>query len=320
MADLHYSSVVFDDVDHYRQWADQMGWELQSTQLSHGRNRIAFDHVAFGEFSVAHHCAQRTMYDAFDIPSGHIVFVICRAKLPAVWCGMELPPSVLAIHRPVRTYTARLPAGWDTYEFTVSEALIKRTELFPLDFFDKTTRLEQALLPLVEPQTGNFLKRIDSCFRLIRSASGMTEGAISATEVYSFILHGLQQLIDAGLDIGLTHSLAATRRADLVEHARDFMIGNLQLDLSADEIADSLGVSYRVLNYAFQDTLGVSPYRYLMTEKLHAVRRKLKTSDAPIADICLSYGFVTPSRFARQYQRLFGELPSETRIKGNRSW
>ena len=93
------------------------------------------------------------------------------------------------------------------------------------------------------------------------------------------------------------------------------MIANLQLDLTADEIAQSLGVSYRVLNYAFQDALGVSPYRYLLTEKLHAVRRKLKDSDDSIAEVFLSYGFVTRSRFARQYQRLFGELPSETRIK-----
>ena len=29
MADLQYTSVVFDDVDHYRQWSDEMGWELQ---------------------------------------------------------------------------------------------------------------------------------------------------------------------------------------------------------------------------------------------------------------------------------------------------
>ena len=157
---------------------------------------------------------------------------------------MELPPSVLGIHRPVRTYTARLPAGWDTYEFTVSEALIERTELFPLDFFERTTRLEQALLPLVEPQTGNFLKRVDSYFRMIRSASGMTAGAVSATEVYSVIFHGLQQLIDAGLGIGQTQSLASTRRADLVLRARDFILANLQLDHTAEEIAQALGVSY----------------------------------------------------------------------------
>lgn len=315
MADLQYSSVVFDDVDHYRQWSDGMGWELRSTQISHGKNRIAFDHLAFPEFSVSRHSARRTMYDAFAIPQGHIVFVICRVKLPAVWCGMELAPSMLAIHRPGRTYTARLPAGWDTYEFTFSEEMITRTELFPLDFFEKTFQVEQSLVPLVEPQTGHFLNRMDSYFQMIRTAGDAMSDALSTNNFYHFILHRLQQLIDSGLGAGLTQSLQYTRRADLVVQARDLMIANLQLDLTADEIAQSLGVSYRVLNYAFQDALGVSPYRYLLTEKLHAVRRDLKDSDASIAGVCLSYGFSTPSRFARQYRRLFGELPSQTRMK-----
>ena len=221
MTHLQYSSVVFDDVDEYRQWADEVGWELESTQLSRGPNQITFDHIALPEISVAHHRAKQAMYDVFTIPSRHVVFVICRAKLPAVWCGRDLPASLLAIHRPGRTYCARLPAGWDTYEFTVSEDLIERTELFPPDFLEKTTRLEQAFLPLVEPQTGLFLKRIDSYFQVDRTANGVLEGAASPTELYDFILYGLQQLIDTGLHAGPSRLLKHTRRPDLVEQARD---------------------------------------------------------------------------------------------------
>ena len=215
----------------------------------------------------------------------------------------------------MRTYCVRLPAGWDTYEFTVSEDLIERTELFPPDFFEKTTRLEQAFLPLVEPQTGLFLKRIDSYFQVTRTANGVLEDAVSPTELFDFILHGLQQLIDTGLRAGPSTLLQHTRRPDLVEQARDFMLANLQFDLTVDQIAQSLGVSCRVLNYAFQDNVGISPYQDLLTERLHSVRRKLTSSDASIAEVCMSYGFSTPSRFARQYRRLFGELPSETRKK-----
>ena len=310
-----YSSMVFEDIDHFRQWAREVGWQVDSIQLSHGANEISFDHLAFPEFSVAHHRVNRTMFDVFEIPLGHVVFAICRKKLPAVWCGRDLTPSLLGIHRPGRTYSARLPAGWDTYEFTVSEKMIERTELFPPDFFRKTKRLEDALLPLVEPQTGLFLERLDRYFRTIKSANHVTANMIFATEIHDFILHGLQHLIDAGLRAGPGDVLRPVRRADLVDHARDFVIANLEVDLTAEQIAQSLGVSYRVLNYAFQGTLGVSPYQYIMTEKLHAVRRMLKTSDVSILDICLLYGLSTPSRFARQYKRLFGVLPSETRKK-----
>ena len=50
------------------------------------------------------------------------------------------------------------------------------------------------------------------------------------------------------------------------------------------EPARSLGVSYRVLNYACQDAFGVSPYHYFLTEKLHAVRGTLKTSDVSVGN------------------------------------
>jgi AraC family ethanolamine operon transcriptional activator len=289
-----------------------MGWEVESRQLSRGPNQIKFDHFAFADLLVAHHHVRQTMHDVFDVPPGHVVFAICRAKLPTVWCGMNLPPSMLAILRPVRTYWVRLPAGWETYEFCVSEELIERTELFPPRFLKKTLRLEQAFLPLVEPQTTDFLRRMDFHFQMTRTANGAMACAVSESELYDSILHGLQQVIDAGLAAGPGEPLWRTRRADLMEQARDVMIANVRMNPTADEIAQSLGVSYRVLNYAFQDALGVSPYQYFLTERLHAVRRELKNSDAGIAEVCEAHGFTTPSRFARQYKRLFGELPSET--------
>jgi AraC family ethanolamine operon transcriptional activator len=146
----------------------------------------------------------------------------------------------------------------------------------------------------------------------------MMAGALSVSEIYNIILHGLQGVIDVGLATNGTISLRPTRRPDLVAQATDLMSASAKLDLTADEIAQTLGVSYRVLAYAFQDTLGVSPYQYLMTEKLHAVRRVLKTSDSSIAEASKSYGFSVPSRFTGQYRRLFGELPSETRKKAAR--
>jgi AraC family ethanolamine operon transcriptional activator len=313
MTQLQYSSTVLHDVDQYQLWAGDVGWQLETAQLSRGPNQITFDHVALPELSVAHHRTTQAMYDVFAIPPRHIVFVICRAALPAVWCGRNLPPSLLAIHRPVRTYCARLPAGWDTYEFTVPEEMVERTELFPPAFFEKTTRLEQSFLPLVEPQTGLFLKRMDDYFQMVRTANGALAGAAFTNEFYDVVLHGLQKLIDAGLGAGPARILQHTRRPDLVGQAREFMMENLPCDLTADQIAQSLGVSYRVLNYAFHDNVGISPYQYFLTERLHAVRRELRCSDASIAEVCLSYGFSTPSRFARQYRRLFGELPSETR-------
>ena len=143
-----FAAAALDDVDQYQEWADGQGWQLNSRQLSRGRNLIKYDQLAFPDLVVGYHHVKQVLHDVFEIPSGHVVFVICRAKLPTVWCGFNIPPTVLAIHHPVRTYWARHPAGWETYEFCVAEELIERAELFPAKFLEKTLRLERAFLPL----------------------------------------------------------------------------------------------------------------------------------------------------------------------------
>ena len=310
---LTYSSFLFEDIDQFTELAAQLEWNAESTQLSYGTNKIQFSYLGVPELLVAHHYVKQAMYDVFDVPSGSVVIVLPRAKLQAVCCGIEVLPSMLTILHPMRTYWVKLSSGWEAYEFTLSKQLIERTELFPPKFFEQTMGLEQSYLPLFEPPTEYFLRGIDSLFQRARNISGTIEGIIDKTEFYDFVLYGLQQIIDVGLATRHPQSRKRTRRANLVEQARDVMSSNLKLDLTVDEIAQTLGVSYRVLNYAFQDTLGITPYQFFLTKKLHEVRRLLKSSDISVIEACTSYGFYTPSRFSRQYRRLFGELPSETK-------
>ena len=95
--------------------------------------------------------------------------------------------------------------------------------------------------------------------------------------------------------------------------ALEVIRSNLHEDLTTEEIARSVGVSYRAMHYAFREALGVSPYQYVQTERLHSIRRLLKTSDISIAQAGAGFGLYHTSRLALQYRRLFGELPSETR-------
>lgn len=136
---------------------------------------------------------------------------------------------------------------------------------------------------------------------------------VDRKRLFVFTIDGLQQVTDAGLLAQGLQQRKAARRADLVSKAKDFIHAHLTEQISADYIAQALGVSYRVRNYALVESLGVSPYQNVLSEKLHAVRRHLKSPGASVSESCFAYGFETSSRFTRQYARLFGELPSETR-------
>ena len=82
------------------------------------------------------------------------------------------------------------------------------------------------------------------------------------------------------------------------------------------------GVSERALRYAFEELVGISPVRYLSMLRLCEACRSLSSADAgrkSVKSIALSCGLWDLSRFADSYRKVFGELPSETLMRGNYS-
>ncbi|MGV7229128.1 MAG: helix-turn-helix domain-containing protein [Nitrospirales bacterium] len=74
-------------------------------------------------------------------------------------------------------------------------------------------------------------------------------------------------------------------------------------------------VSERTLEYAFLERFGVSPKAYLHTFRLNGVRKALRIADPASESVtawATRWGFWHMGQFAKDYKRLFAELPSET--------
>ena len=315
-AQLALTPVSFEDVDHHAEWARQQGWDADFLQLSPGPNEIRFDHFALPGLMVGQYSRKQAMKDVSAAPQGQVVIWIARVQRPFVLCGREFPPTLLAVAHSGRESWVVTPAGWDCYEFVVSEDLVRRTELIDPAFFEESTQIERAFLPLAEPATSRFLEGLDGFFQAART-NGTPGTPFPRGVFFDFVLDGLQQVFDAGLEARGSLKPRPARRSDLVANARDFALARLKEDVSAEEMADALGVSYRVLNYAFKDALGMSPYQYLLTLRLRAVRRELALGGS-VTDASFSHGFSTPSRFIRRYSQFFGERPSETKNRARR--
>ena len=75
------------------------------------------------------------------------------------------------------------------------------------------------------------------------------------------------------------------------------------------------GVSERGLRNAFHAVRGMSPKQYLLTVRLHGVRRALTDAGfrpTTVTDVATDHGFFELGRFAASYREAFGEAPSET--------
>lgn len=63
----------------------------------------------------------------------------------------------------------------------------------------------------------------------------------------------------------------------------------------------------------------MGPMAYIKLHRLHGIRRELLTADpraVTIGGLALRWGFLNAGHFARDYRRLFGELPSQTLAGG----
>ena len=97
----------------------------------------------------------------------------------------------------------------------------------------------------------------------------------------------------------------------LVQQTRALVQGQLQQAPTVGDLCLHLGVSRRTLQNAFQRILGISPLAYLRAIRLGAVRQALKTANS-VTEAATDMGFWHFGHFAKDYQAMFGELPSQT--------
>jgi AraC family ethanolamine operon transcriptional activator len=88
----------------------------------------------------------------------------------------------------------------------------------------------------------------------------------------------------------------------------------LEKGISVREVAEASGISRRTLEYAFRDRYDVSPKAFINSQRLVRVKQDLrsKPDNVPIVEIANHWGFWHMGQFAHDYQRQFGELPSQT--------
>lgn len=85
---------------------------------------------------------------------------------------------------------------------------------------------------------------------------------------------------------------------------------------SPASLAREHGVSVRTLERSFRRDLDTTPTAYLRTARLrrvHDVLRAAVPDAVSVQQVAHAWGFINLGRFARDYQELFGELPSHTR-------
>jgi AraC-like DNA-binding protein len=152
----------------------------------------------------------------------------------------------------------------------------------------------------------------------MRAVDGATPGTTSSDvePVRNALLNGYVDALAAGIP-GRPRNIdrRAQRRNDLMLSIHAFWSANRSEPLDIRALAHATGRAERVLQYTFHDLFGMSPQAWFAVMRLNEAHRELAQAIPPqrtVADIATHWGFNHLGRFARDYRRLFGELPRET--------
>lgn len=99
-----------------------------------------------------------------------------------------------------------------------------------------------------------------------------------------------------------------------IKRTEAFIREHLHEPLSVESLAEQAGVSVRTLFAGFRTFRNTSPMAYLRELRLEQVHEELaRNEQASVTDVAFKWGFAHLGRFAQEYKRRYGELPSATR-------
>jgi AraC-like DNA-binding protein len=127
----------------------------------------------------------------------------------------------------------------------------------------------------------------------------------------------LLMLLLCGANHSYRDALQATDKSVCPKHvvrAYQYMVANARENITIEDLTRLTGVSGRALYEGFRRFKGASPKACLRAIRMQEIRKELLEGDDSddVTVIAERWGFFHLGRFASNYQKIFGEKPSQT--------
>ena len=121
-------------------------------------------------------------------------------------------------------------------------------------------------------------------------------------------LVGLMYALERSMELSKDHT-----RVDMINLARLRIRESLEADLTIQQIAEDLGVSYSNFRKLFKEFTGISPALYQQDLRLQCAKELLATTTLSIKEIAYRLRFESPDYFSSKFKIKTGKKPSEFR-------
>ena len=312
-------AMRFDDSDALAEAV--RGWDLDFRQLDRGRIVARLGHVATGGVLMTECGLTRRMEQHGAPPSGFRTFAIpSNDAMKVRWRGTDHSGENLMLFRPGSDLDSISDSRFHVFTVSIEEELLASaagprglTSFEQLDAGSDVIacsdpvryRLRQLAADLMETAMARPDRIGDPSFR--QALEGELVGEILDTVVGS---------------PAIKKRPMARTRSRVLRKAVEIINDRAHEPVSISEVEQLSGASTRTLRYAFQESFGVSPKQYLQAFRLNRVRRQLRETRQgveSISEVANAWGFWHMGQFAKDYRKMFGELPSGTLARSART-
>jgi AraC-like DNA-binding protein len=141
-------------------------------------------------------------------------------------------------------------------------------------------------------------------------------GSTLSSEAVEFYRRNIMELMLAPALEGFTEKSprVTLRHIRLVQDVERYLDDDGSRPVHISELSEAFKVRRRTLHRAFSEVLGIPPITFLRRKRLGDVHAALSEGrpDVMIKAVAIEHGFLELGRFAGEYQKLFGEKPSQT--------
>lgn len=297
--------AAFADVDE--QAAALTGWNQSYLQLSAGGFSGSMRRVDLGGARLFMEGLQTSVYQTGGLDDDVLALgVPLRSSGPGLFCG-----------RPCDHASLHVFSGRSGFEFrSASEHVMLGVELMP-ELVRGLRQTEEGDRPFgadagIHAAVPGAVEDLRDFMTMLFDAAHATPALLGLPAVRVAMVDTLVEKV-AALNQGMTAGADTAPDAHwrMVQDARELIDARIHQAPTVVELCASLGVSRRTMQNGFQQILGISPLSYLRAARLGAARQALKSS-ASVTDAATELGFWHFGHFAKDYQAMFGELPSRT--------